>query len=184
MVSTLLGVFASQGTNARSGGQRHAVAGGDALILDHRTRRRAVPEGPTTELLPAVRSDPTTQVGPFRHDPARIEVGMHDVIVLLDLYEVGGVTEARRLEEIAGVGPEHGELAQLVPIALEVIVVHRVEPDQRREEPDIRLGDRVSHQVPLTAQPLGEPIEPGEQAVVRGLVGLLRASETTRTRRY
>ena len=48
-----------------------------------------------------MRGEQTRQIGTQRHDLGRIDVGVDDVVVLLDLDEVDGVTEARGLEEIA-----------------------------------------------------------------------------------
>ena len=80
-----------------------------------------------------------------------IDVGVHDVVVLLDLDEVDGVAEARRLEQVARVRPQHRHLGQLGPVALEVAVVDRIEAGQRGEQPDVGLGDGVAHQIPLPA---------------------------------
>jgi hypothetical protein len=93
------------------------------------------------------------------------------------VHEVGGVAEPGGLEQVAGVGPQHRQLAELVPVALEVAVVDGVEPGERREQPHVGLGDGVAHQVALRRQPLGEGVEPREQRVVGLLVRLLRAGE-------
>ena len=103
----------------------------------------------------------------------RIDVGVHDVVVLLDLDEVDGVAEAGRLEQVPRVGPQHRHLGELVPVALEVAVVDGVEAGQRGEQPDVGLGDGVADQIPLVRQPLGQPVKRGEQPVVGFVVGLL-----------
>jgi hypothetical protein len=97
--------------------------------------------------------------------------------MLLGLPEVDGVAESRRLVQVARVGPEHRHLAELASVALEVAVVHRIEPDQRGPQPHVRLGDRVARQVTTGRQPLGQLVEPGEQLAVGVLVGGLGAGE-------
>src|SRR5689334_13427849 len=89
-------------------------------------RRRSVSERPAAELLATVRRQPAGQVGAARHDLSRIDVGLHDVVVPLDVVEVGRVAEAWRLEEVTGIRPEHGHLAELAAIALEMAVVDGV----------------------------------------------------------
>ena len=94
------------------------------------------------------------QVGAERHDPGRVDVAVHLVVVPLDVVEVDGVAEAGGLEQVPGVRPQHRHLAQLLPVALEVAVVDRVEADQRGEQPHVGLGDGVADQVALVGQPL------------------------------
>jgi hypothetical protein len=102
---------------------------------------------------------------------------VHHEVVLLDLGEVGCVVESGGLVQVAGVGPEHRQLGQLVPVALEVVVVDGVEPDQRGEQADVGLGDGVADQVPAGAQVLGQDVQAVEQSVVGPFVGLLAARE-------
>lgn len=74
---------------------------------------------------------------------------MDDGVVLLDLHEIDGVTEAGRLERIPGVTPQRGHLRELGAIALEMPVVDGVEAGQRGEQPDVGLVDGVADQVAL-----------------------------------
>ena len=97
----------------------------------------------------------------------------------LDLHEVGGVTEARCLEQIPRVRPQHWHLGELRPVAFEMAVVHGVESQQRGEQPYVGLGDRVADQVAPRCQAIGQPVQPVEELSVRALVGLLRAGEST-----
>src|SRR3954471_1661236 len=83
-----------------------AVLGWDLLALGHRTRRGPVAERPPTELLPPVRRQPARRVRTLRDEPRRVEVGVDDVVVLLDLREVDRVAEAGGLEQVAGVAPQ------------------------------------------------------------------------------
>ena len=81
----------------------------------------------------------------------------------LDVDEVDRVAEPGRLEQVAGVGPQHRQLGQLLAVALELAVVDGVEAGQGREQPDIGLGDGVADEVALLRQALGQPVEAGEQ---------------------
>jgi hypothetical protein len=142
-----------------------------------RTRRRPLAERPPAQLPAVVRGEPAGQVRPGRDDLRRVQPGVHLVVVLLGLAEVDRVAEPGGLEQVPGVGPQHRHLGELVPVALEVAVVDRVEPDQRGPQPHVRLGDRVAHQVPAGGQPLGQPVQPGEQGPVGVVVGGLRGGE-------
>ncbi len=102
---------------------------------------------------------------------------MHPVVVPLGLLEVDRVAEPRRLEQVPRVRPQHRHLGELVPVALEVAVVDGVEPGQRGPQPDVGLGDRIADQVAAGGQPLGQPVQPGEQRAVGLVVGLLGRGE-------
>ena len=121
----------------------------DDLTRDGWSGRGAVTERPATERFPAVWCDPPRQVGAERHDPGRVDVGVNLVVVAFDVDEVDRVAEAGGLEQVAGIGPQHRHLGQLLAVALEVAVIHGVEPDQGREQADVGLGDRVADQVAL-----------------------------------
>jgi len=120
-----------------------------------------------------MRSVPIVEIGAFRHNPGRIDVGVHNMVVLLDLYKINGVAEARRLEQIPGIGPQHRHLRQLLSIAFEVAMVDGVEAGQRGEQPDIGLGDAVANEIALIRQSVRQPVESGEQPVVGRIVGPL-----------
>src|SRR5689334_4623008 len=82
---------------------RRSGQGWDALGLRGRGRRGAVAEGAAAELLAAVPGEPARHVRSLRDDARRVDLGVHAVVVLLDLREVDRVAEARRLEQVAGV---------------------------------------------------------------------------------
>ncbi len=124
-----------------------------------------------------MRGQPVGQVRSHRDDPRRVDRPVHPVVVLLDLDEVDGVPESRCLEQVPCVGPQHRHLAQLGPVALEVAVVDGIEPGQRGEQADVRLGDRVAHQIAPVRQPLAQPVQPLEQPPVGRLVRALRGRE-------
>ena len=129
------------------------------------------------ERRPPVRLQPVRQVRTARDDAARVDGPVHLVVVPLDVVEVDRVAEPRRLEQVPRVRPQHRQLGQLLPVALEVAVVDGVEPDQRGEQPDIRLGDRVTQEVPPVREPVREPVERAEQPLVRVVVRLLGRGE-------
>src|SRR4051812_35334700 len=97
------------------------------------TRTRPATGG-TLELLAAVRAHPAAEGRSMGHDSGRVQLRVDDVVVLLDLLEVGVVAEASCLEEVAGVAPQRRHLGQLVAVALEVAVVDRVEAGKGREK--------------------------------------------------
>src|SRR3569833_1435583 len=150
---------------------------GDRLAGGDRARGRAGAEGPAAEFLPAVRGEPAGGVRAERHDAAGVHDAVDDVVVLLDLREVDRVAEAGGLEEIAGVRPEHRHLGELVPVALEVPVVDGVEAGERREQPDVGLGDRVADEVAARREAFLQQVEAAEQLAVRALVGVLAGRE-------
>jgi hypothetical protein len=69
------------------------VAGGHPLTLDGGAGRCAVTERPAAQRFPTMRCQPVRQLRTLRHDPRRVDVGMHDVVVLVDLDEVDGVAK-------------------------------------------------------------------------------------------
>ncbi|MNW59773.1 hypothetical protein D3C74_377120 [compost metagenome] len=97
--------------------------------------------------------------------------------MVLDVVEVHGVAEPRRLEQVPHVGPQDAVLGDLVAVGLEVPVVDRVEAHERREEPHVGLGDVVTHQVAALRQPVRQPVEPFEEDPERRVVLLLRVRE-------
>ena len=86
------------------------MRGGDDFVFGRRARWAAVSEGSAAESVPFVRRQPDTEVRTDGHDAARIDVILHAVVVTLDVVEVDGVAEPRRLEQIARVRPQRAEL--------------------------------------------------------------------------
>ena len=104
------------------------------------------------------------------------EVWAH-VVVALDVLHVHGLGDARHLIELAGVAPEIGIVGEVAPVALEVVVVDRIEAHQGGEGPPVGLGDAPAGQVALPAETRLQLVEGGEQPVVGLLVGLLAGGE-------
>src|SRR4051794_41707023 len=74
---------------------------GHAFPFARGARRPTFTKRVAAQGFPTVRCEPVGEVGPFWHDLCGVDVLVHDVVVLLDLHEVDGVAEARRLEQIA-----------------------------------------------------------------------------------
>jgi len=125
-----------------SPGDIGTVAADDGLVISNRVGRCAVPEGTTTECFAAVGGQPRRRIGPGRHDSRGVQIGLHLIVVLLDLDEVDGVAESGGLEEIAGVGPQHRHFGEFLAVSLEVIVVDGVESNEGGEQSDVSFGDR------------------------------------------
>src|SRR5690349_24971561 len=105
---------------------RCSSAGGSWLASGGGRGPSRVAEG-----LAPVRRQPPGRVRALRHDPARVDVVLDAVVVLLDLLEVRRVAERRCLEQVTRVAPQRRHLGELVAVALEVTVVDRVEASQR-----------------------------------------------------
>jgi hypothetical protein len=73
------------------------------LTLERRTRQGAIAERPAAQRFPSMRCQPGGQLRTLRHDPPRVDVGTHDLVVLFDLDEVDGVAKTRRLEQVSRV---------------------------------------------------------------------------------
>ena len=103
---------------------------------------------------------------------------MAGVVVRLDLIHVAGRGHARCLVEVPQVIEEIGKIRDPVAVALEVVVVDRIESQERDEQPPVGFGDLVAGQVALAAQPLFQPVQRLEQWPEGGLIGLLGGGET------
>jgi hypothetical protein len=72
------------------------------------------------------------------HEARRINGGMADVIMVLDVMHIDRLSHAFMLIEIKRVSPQVGVVCQATDIALEVPHVNRVEPDQRGKQAPVR----------------------------------------------
>lgn len=93
---------------------------------------------------------------------------MHDVVDVHDLRQAG-----QRME-IAGEAPQCWIVADPADVALKVAVIDRVEADERREQPDVRLGQYHANEVSRSGKRLRQSVERLEQRCHRLLIGLLR----------
>ena len=87
---------------------------------------------------------------------------MAAVIVRTDVVEINRLFDAGILVELAGIGPEMGIVDELADIALEMPDIHRVEPDQSREQPPIGLLS-VADKVTLAGKTRFKVVELGEK---------------------
>src|SRR5690606_2053220 len=85
-------------------------------------------------------------LGTDRNDAGRVDRGMAGVVVPLDMLQVDRIRNARHLVELAGVGPEVGEVHQALEVALEVADVDGVETHQGGEQPPVGFGNAVTNQ--------------------------------------
>src|ERR1035437_3060787 len=153
------------------------MCGGCSSYRRLRVGGGAVAERAASELLTPVGGGPVRPIGSLWGETRRVDVLVHDVVMLLDLAEVDRVAEAGGLEQVARIRPQHRHLAELAPVALEVPVVDGIEPGQGRKQPHVGLGERVADQVSLRRQPVAEPVQPGEQSFICSVVRLLRSGE-------
>ena len=102
---------------------------------------------------------------------------MAHVVVALDVLHVHGPGDARHLVELAGIAPKIRIIDQAAPVALEVVVVDRVEAHQGGEGAPVGLGDARAGQVALPGQTRLQFVEGGEEGVEGFLVGSLAGGE-------
>src|SRR5690625_1540655 len=95
----------------------------DALAVTNRTWCSTVAKWGIAESFAAVFGQPLGEYRAFGHNAGRVDVAVHNIIVVLDLLEVYGVAEARGLEQVAGIGPQGREFDELIAVAFEVPVV-------------------------------------------------------------
>ena len=102
---------------------------------------------------------------------------MGDVVVLFDLHEIDRVTKPGRLKQISRIPPQVLHLSELVPVCLEMTVVHGVKSSKSRKEPHVGFGDRVPHEKASRCEPFFEPVKGLPQARVRSVIRLLTPRE-------
>src|SRR5665213_1458501 len=88
--------------------------------------------------------------GPDGHDTSRVYLPLAAVIVSFDLIDAHRAGNSRHLIKLAKITPHIGIVGDAAQVAFEMAVVDRVEANERREQPPIRLGDLVAHQIALT----------------------------------
>src|SRR5580692_8296835 len=110
----------------------------------------------SAEQLPVLRRVPVGLVRLDREPPVGLvdETGHGPGTEPGEGRELRCLPEGRPLVEVAGVGPEHGEVDQPPCTDPGHRVVPEVKPGQRRPEPHVRLGHRRAEQVTAGRQPL------------------------------
>ena len=112
-------------------------------------------------------------VGAKGDDSSRIDVVVGDVVVAFDVVKVHGLSDARLLVEIAEVTVEVRIINDAADVAFEVSVIHRVETDQRAEEPPIRFDNALAEEITPGCKPRFQLILGGEEGSACPFIGPL-----------
>ena len=89
-----------------------------------------------------------------RNYSGRVDIVMGEVVVPFDVIEVHRVRNAVNLIEITEIPVQVRVISDPSDVAFEVAVVDRVEPDQRHEEPPVRLERQIPKEVsPMRQNP-------------------------------
>ena len=112
-----------------------------------------------------------------RVDAARVKERMTSVVVLFDMVKVDRRPDVRVLVKRAYVVPERRILGERASVALEVPEIDRIEPDQRREQANIRFGQRLADKVASLCESRLKPPERIEHAGDGLLVSRLAGGE-------
>ena len=68
------------------------------------------------------------------------------VIVVLDVLDIDGLRDPRQVVDFTRVAPEMRIIDNPAQVAFEMTEVDLVKPDQRREQPDVGLGELLAQQ--------------------------------------
>ena len=96
---------------------------------------------------------------PNRHNPVRIDAVVAVIIVPGNLVEMHGFGHPRPLIQRTGIGPEVRIIDDPRPVAFELPMIDRIEPDQRGEQPPIGFGQFVAQQVAVLPQMALQPVQ-------------------------
>ena len=72
---------------------------------------------------------------------------MAEMVMPRDVIKPNCAGNAIPLIKLAGIGPEVRIIDDPRAVAFEMPVIDRIEPDQRREQSPVGLGDPVTHQI-------------------------------------
>ena len=92
------------------------------------------------------------EVGTLRDDAEWINRRMAVVVVPLNVVEVHGLRDYRMLVKVSQVVRQVGVIHDALSVALEVIDVDRIEPNQRREQANIGLSHVIANEVALPSE--------------------------------
>src|SRR5690554_7400806 len=87
------------------------------------------------------------------HDAGRVDPRMAVIVVLLDMVKVHRVGYSWLLVEIPQIAVEVVVVLDPAQVALEVPIIDGIEAYQGRKEPPVGLGNLITDQVALRAQP-------------------------------
>ena len=82
--------------------------------------------------------------GTERHNPGRVDIGVSDIVVPLDMINIDGLGDPGLLVKIAKVGVEIRIVDDSANVALEVAMINRIEADKRAKQPPIRFNDAIA----------------------------------------
>src|SRR5262245_33402508 len=85
------------------------------------------------------------------------------IVVVSDMMKVHRLRNLRQIVDVPGEAPEGRILDYAPQVALEMPVVHGIEPHERGEQPDVGFGELISRQKARCGQTLLKPIESLEQ---------------------
>ena len=91
-------------------------------------------------------------IRPDRYHLRRIDVVVRDVVVSLDMIEVHRLRDPVSLIQVLEISEKIRIVHDPPDVALEVTVIHRIEPDQRRKQTPVGLRNLISHQVARPGQ--------------------------------
>ena len=91
--------------------------------------------------VPSAVRRPEVQIRTQRHDSGGIDLLVRDVVMPLDVIEIHRLRDPVDLVQIPEIAEELGIVDDPAHVALEVPVIHGIEPDQRDEQAPIRLDE-------------------------------------------
>src|ERR1700722_121814 len=99
---------------------------------------------------------------PGRHDASGIDLQMALVIVPFDVIGTKGRGDGAGLIKIPDIGGKIRIVGYAPDITFEMADVDEIKTEQRREQPDIGLGDAVAAEIAAPREPLLQEIQCGE----------------------
>src|ERR1700678_4573866 len=100
---------------------------------------------------------------PNWHDTRRIDAPVALVIMVLDVEEIDGLSDARQVVKLSQIAAQRRIVPYLPKIALEVPEIDRVEADQGGEQAPVGFRQSLAHEEALASESRLEPVERLEQ---------------------
>ena len=91
--------------------------------------------------------------GTSGNNACRVDGPMTSKIVILDMVHVHRLRYTRHLIQIPCISPQIGIVYQAFFVGFEMVIVHRIKANKRREQTPVRLRDLIADQVALRSQP-------------------------------
>jgi hypothetical protein len=89
-------------------------------------------------------------IGSEGNETSRIDVLMSHIIMPFDVIHIHRVGHAVKLIEIFEIAEQMGIIDNSSDVALEMSMIHGVEPDERHEQPPICLHRVLAEEIPLS----------------------------------